>query len=219
MVKKWLLKQAAKHLILEAKKPVKLSELTYAGVDENGKRYYTWESLDQIPRCRFLEIERTNMYIDNKISPTSLEQLTHAIDKLATEIVVEKNQDKKIRFGAQIHHLASEIRFRDQYAIPKTVFVSLAALLCIREDETPEEYSAKIQAEKADQFEKELDAGNAFFLKTPTFKKLIPSLIMSEEAFKIHLARLEVQEVKERERLKIILSKDESSSTKKAKTA
>lgn len=218
-LKKWLLKKAANYLILESSKPIKTEDLNYIGVDSEGKRYYTWETLTDIPRNRYLEIERINVYIDNKISKNSLAQLSHAIDKTNHMLIKEKDQDKRITLHAQITALTNEIRFRDQYAIPKEVFISLASIICVREDEDPNKFSTTIQTEKTITFEKELDNGNAFFLKSPLSKELLPSLVMSEEAWSNHLGRLVIQETVEKQRLKTILSESESTNTESQKTS
>ncbi len=218
-VKKWLLRLAARQLITDKSKPIDVKDLIYVGCDSSGKRYYTWEQLTDIPRNRYLEIERINTYIDNKIGKVSLNTLCHAIEKINHAIIVETNKDKLVTLHAQLSSLVSEIRFRDQYAIPKEVFISLAALICVREDETPSTYSTSIQTEKTTIFEKELNEGNDFFLKTNHFKSLIPSLVMSEEAWSNHLHLLVSQEVAEKQRLTTILSESELQDIKKGKTS
>lgn len=213
-----LRKYAAKHLILEQSKPVLLKDLVYVGVDSDGKKYFSWEKMEDLPRNRFVEIEKTNMYIDNKISPQNLITLSSAIIDCNNALVHEKDDKKRGVLHAQIGALSLEISFREKYAIPSQVLVALASIVTIREDEDPSVYSQRIQTEKSETFSRELEKGNYFFLNTPIFKALIPSLIMSNDQWMIHLGKLVSQNKHELERLQTILSKRGSASTDNKRT-
>ena len=218
-LKTFLRKQAAQHLILEQKKPQLIKDLVFVGVDSEGKKYYSWEKLENIPRNRYIAIEQTNMYIDNKISPANLSSLSLAIIEVNQALIRENDPKKIALLHAQIDALASELTFRQKYAIPSQVLVALASIVTIREDEDPSVYSETIQTEKSETFAREMNIGNCFFLTSPIFKALIPSLLMSNEEWTIHLGSLALQEEHVKERLKTILSKSKSEATEKAKTA
>lgn len=203
---KFIEKRAINYFIARQCTPVKLTELDPIGYDSTGKRYFSWNQLEQIPRNRFIAMEQMRMYLDAKISPQTLQEISEAIVKLSQEIATEESVKKRSMQSAQITALATELTFREKYAIPREVLCAVAAIMSVREDEDPAIYNERIQTEKSDQFLKDLDTGNYFFLTSPTMGQLIPSLVMPTEDWKNHLAFLAVQAEPISQRLKTILS-------------
>lgn len=194
-----------------------INSLEQVGKDSNGAVYYSWKDLGEIPRERHLRIEGFTMFDEVKLSESSLDQILHAIDEINMKLPTEKNQDKKVRYHAQIAHLTGEIRFRMQGITPIEVLLNIAAALCVRHDEKPEEFSQVIHAQKVDLFKEELKKGNSFFFNSPTWIRLMPTLIMSTENWTEYMNKSILLAVREDQRLQTILSKNESKNTSEAK--
>lgn len=194
-----------------------LNTLEQVGKDQDGNIYYSWKDLGELPKDRHVRIEGFSMFDEVKLSEDSLDQILHAIDELNMKLPSEKNMDKKIRYHAQISHLTSEIRFRMKSITPIEVLLNIAACLCVRHDEDQHSFSQVIHQEKLDTFNRELKLGNDFFFKCQTWKRLMPSLIMSSENWGEYMSKSMLQAVREDQRLQIILSKKESKNTSQEK--
>lgn len=211
-----LRKQAAKYLLSQQNKPQKVADLKFAFVDSDGMRYYEWQTLSDIPQCRHLELSQMIGYSDARISPESLNVLCDEVDKRLHSIIAEKSEDKRRKSFAQSFALINEIRDRSSFSVPKDIMIRIAAIIICREDEDPEKFNLDIQNEKAAQFKKELNNGNAFFLKSLIMKELYNSYLGTTELLQRLLANWELEQRREVERLKILLQSDDykSSETK-----
>ena len=190
-----------------------INTLERIGSDSNGNSYYSWRDLGEIPRERHLRIEGFTMFDEVKLSPDSLHQILHAIDEINMKLPTEKNHDKKVRYHSQIAHLTGEIRFRMEGITPLEVLLNIAAALSVRQDEDPKTFSQVIHAEKVDQFKEDLKKGVDFFFNSQTWKRLVPTLIMSTENWSAYMTKSTLQAAREGQRLGIILSEKESKST------
>lgn len=195
-----------------------IDTLKMVGEDQDGNIYYSWDDLGLIPKARFTQIQTFSMFEENKLTPEALDEITHAIDKISAKVLSEKNEDKRVRFSSQIHHLCNELRFRAEYVTPTSVLLNMAACMCVRHDEDPNGFSQIVHDEKLKVFQQEVERGNDFFFKTQSWGKLMPSFVMSKKNWAAHLMNSEVQLQNEKKRLGIILSEQglkTSSETKK----
>ncbi len=216
---KLIRKAAAKYLLSQQNKPQQLSDLKYAFVDSEGMRYYQWEQLSEIPVCRHSELMQMVGYSDAKISPESLANLCDEIDKRNHGLITEKVAGNKQKLHAQMFALTNEIRDRSSFSVPKTIMVRMAAALICREDEDPNKFNAQQNEEKVIQFTKDLNNGNAFFLKSSLMKQLYNSLLGTRELFAELLQNWELDQRRELERLKIILQRENSKSEEQMKSS
>jgi hypothetical protein len=184
-------------------------------VDSKGTRYYSWENLTDIPKSRYTKLEIFTMWADARISAPTLDEITTEINKQALATLNEKEPEKKQKQVTAITFLCEEINRRARYAIPPDVLINMAALLVVREDENPDQFSEKIQEEKYQQFVADKNAGHTFFLTFPIFNKLHPQLIGIDQQPTQLLSKWERDIQQQKDRLMTISSFTESKSTKK----
>lgn len=213
VVKKW----ASEYWISENNKSESLKDLTFVFIDSEGKRYYSWESMDKVPTNRINELIGLGMWAEAKISPESLQELSEEITKNNFEIIKGGKPDEQRRRHARITALCEEMVNRKTYAIPAQVTIAMAAMLCVREDENPNEISNRIQEQKISTFIKEKNNGNTFFLEFPIFKSLLKQLVgIDVDATKL-LLKWEQDSQRQKERLAILSQQNESRTTTKTK--
>lgn len=210
-------KLAAKHLLSIQNKPIQLRDLDFAFVDTDGIRYYEWASLSDIPVCRHTELMQMIGYSDAKISEQTLSVLCDEIDKRNHGIINEKSTANRQKLHAQMFALTNEIRDRSAFSVPKSIMIRMSSILVCREDEDPNKFNTTVNEEKVAQFTKDLNNGNAFFLKTRQMKELYSSLLGTQELLTQHLQNWELEHKKEIQRLKIISQSDDYNSDEKTK--
>lgn len=214
----FLIKAIYSHYISQRPDKIKASELTFVGMDENGNRYYSWDELDKIPKCRVDELQNLSLMDEMKLTKDQVFSLCFAIIQNNEKTLAEKDQKKAVMMRSQIDALANEIMWRAENLTPSTLILEMAAILCIREDETPDQFTVRIQDEKVKQFKSESDKGNFFFIEHQAFNSLKPSLVMSGEEFKKHWNILIAQELHNERRLATILQEKSSDNESKATT-
>lgn len=185
-------------------KQIKAESLTPIGVDSKGNRYYSWESLDQMPKVRSNKLQDFAIFSDMKMTVESLFELTDKIMELNEKVAVEKNKKVKTRLHAQIAALAQEMQWRTTEDTPLDIILNMAAILAVREDEKPMKFDRLIHEEKVKQFSIEDQEGNFFFLSHELFKTLHPSLVMSGDEYKKHWNNLAYQKAYQKKRSGII---------------
>lgn len=210
---KFIRRLAAEHILNERNKPTELKSLDFAFIDSEGKRYYTWKDLTQLPVCRFQKLESFLMFHSAKIAPDTLENIIAKIAELNLEIPNQTDKKKIVNAHTKIAALCNEVQFRAEYITPEETFFSISAILLVREDEQPDELKNHIFDEKVIQLKKEAENGNTFFLKCPTLLELMPSLIGTVESWTELSMKWERQKEREIKRLETIFG--HSSSEKK----
>lgn len=217
MIKTWLRKQAAIYLIEKAKTPIGKESMQFAGVDHEGRKYYTWPELKNIPTCRLQEIEALGYFADAAINKENLQSLARSIQQVNQELIAEKTEKNKPILHARISALADELMFRNDYIIPKSITCQIAAVIFVREDEPSEKYVQHIQDEKAATFEKMVNDGAAFFFDTPIMKTVLSSYIGQD----VKLQTLSLLWTRDKEnqlrRMEVIMSGKGSGSTSKTR--
>lgn len=214
---KALRKWAAAYLIENKQKPQSLQDLDYAFVDSDGMRYYTWGDRSMLPQERLIEMEGVMMLAQSNIGPESLKNIAAIINEINMKAANEEDKKIKSMLHAQISAYTNELVFRSKYAPPKSVFISLAAMLTCREDEQPMKFTKNIYTEKCETFEKMSDEGHSFFFNTPILKELLMSYVGTEGWYKRLSERWEYEARHEAMRSELISSFTKSSDTKKKK--
>jgi len=218
MIKPWIRKQIAEWWISNRPKQIKANDLTFIGVDANGKRYYSWSEFDQIPKCRISELQSFALFDDMKLTHETLSQIISACHELLEKSLVEKDAKKKTKMHAQLFALLEEITWRAQHDTPIDIVTNMAAILAVREDENPNKFSATTHDEKVEQFKTEERNGNFFFTMHKAFNQLKPSLAMSAEEWKQHYSQEIFRQIQNDTRLKTIFPGKSSESEKKQTT-
>ena len=160
---KTLRKWAAAYLIENKQKPVTHTDLTFAGVDSNGTKYYTWEDLSLFPNVRRIKLHQAAMFYDAKLTPESIEKITERINEAAEALRTQDDAKKKGAIVAQIMAYTQELHRREEYAIPEHWHVQVAGLLNVTEKEDPAKWDSELHNAKCAQLQVELHSGNAFF--------------------------------------------------------
>lgn len=218
MIKRWIRKLVAQWWIDNQPEQIKASDLKFIGVDGNGKRYYSWEDMEHIPKCRIGELQSFAMFDELKLTPDNLGQLILAIQELLEKSLAEKDKKKVTKMHAQMFALLEEITWRTKFDTPIDIFTNMAAVLCVREDENPNKFLNSIQEEKVEQFKTEEKNGNFFFTTHKVFNQLKPSLAMSGSEWKTHYNRVILQAHQNELRLKTILQENASEGERKQTT-
>jgi len=213
-----IVKALYNHYLSKRPKQIKAADLSFIGMDANGKKYYSWDELDQIPKCRVDELQNLSLMDEMKLSQENVFAICTAIIDNNEKSVAEKNGKKATMLRSQIDALANEIMWRSQNLTPSDLLLEMASVLAIREDENPSKFSVKIQDEKKTQFDKETKNGNFFFMNHKAFNSLKPSLIMSEDEYKKHWNKLIQQRLHNEKRLATILQEKQSGNESKATT-
>jgi len=197
-------KLAAKQLISERNKPQSVKDLDFVFVDSDGNRYYSWQDLTQIPLVRNVKLLTFLEFDAAKIAPKSLRNIAENIAKFNLDIPNQSEQKKRVEAHSKIAHLCSELLFREEYVTPEETFYNIAALIIVREDESPDTFNQRTFDQKMGVFRAEAAKGNSFFLKSPVMIKLWPWLTGTEESLSMLSKAWIFDQRKEMERIKII---------------
>jgi hypothetical protein len=180
-------------------------EMEPIGCDSNGKRYYSWKDLEELPKSRANQLQNFAVFDDMKMTVENLFSLTDTIIEINHKLATEANQKIRTRLHAQIGALCAEMQWRSTEDTPIDIIMNIAAVLAVREDENPAKFSRIIQEEKVKQFGTEEGEGNFFFLNHRAIQALKPSLIMSAEELRQHLNNLALLKATQDKRSGIIL--------------
>lgn len=194
IVPKFIRKWAAGYLL--SQKPEWAKEMIFQFVDSKGVKYYGWDELIYLPKARMTALESLLMWVDARISPDTLKELTDALVKANADAVAEKDPTKRAKIHATINVLAREIGDRGKYTIPEDVFIRMVAVMSVREDEDPGVFVASVNEEKFVQFKEDFRNGHGFFFDSPMLVRLRGSYLGIEES----AAELLIRWARDRER-------------------
>lgn len=153
-------------------KPKGFDDLEYKFIDSNGKRYYVWKEILDLPLSRKPHLDKAQMELSRMMTG---DELTNFLDKQKELIEDAINEpSKRAKNLAAIMMQNEEIRMRNELLFHKEIFIDLIACITIREDELPERFDQEIHSEKVKQFMDDSESGLAFFLQKSGLSKLIP---------------------------------------------
>lgn len=205
-LKRFLLRAAARQMITDKQKPITHSDLKYIGVDSEGVRYYGFEDLSLLPNCRRIELEKAAMFMDAKLDPDTIASITEQITLTGEQMRGEKDEKKRGALQAKIIAYTDELSRREKYGTSKHFHIEIASILNISENEIPTKIDREAHNLKSVQFEKELDAGNAFFFRNPMYCALLNLSLGIETNLQMLYAGWDQDEKISKERLKAISS-------------
>lgn len=184
--------------------------LAYAAPD--GRAYYTWPDLSDVPAVRVKHIERNLIWLDARVTKKTVEEFGEDMTKALATICQENDQNKRWQESTKLGALYNEIILRAAMVIPEDLYYDLAASLVVAEDEDPRGFDEGVHHRKMNMMKAGAREGAAFFLGTPIQRKLLGSLLSSEAGF----SELSTSWTMDRERAVIareVLSSKEGSST------
>lgn len=163
LIGKWLLKQ----YLLEHKKTTELSDLEFAFLAPDGKRYYRFPSNTMMPFLRVSKQQDFLIYLSSALSESELESLLNEMDKALTEgLTAGKN-------AAKIGSLIQQIRERKNKCVQTELMVNIVAVSLIREDERPSVFDNEIHMQKVAMLLTEADKVDSFFFQLTELKNLL----------------------------------------------
>lgn len=184
---KWFWRQFAKYQQKRDKgnKP----ELIYAFTDTDGNRYYTWTEDDMIPVCRYQKLQNLIMHLELNLAPKQLDELVDAIQTQLHKLMTAKNDTDRAKIGAKLSAFTNEMEMRKEYCMPAEIMTEIAAVYAVRQDENANEIVERIQSEKVDQFNADINKGVDFFFRLPKLVRLMNWSEMSSDALQVYLKK------------------------------
>ena len=150
----------------------------------DGRAYYTWPDLSNLPAIRTKQLERTMIWMDARTTGKTLEEFGEDQAKALAAICAENDKSKRWTLSTKLGALYQELVMRGSNVIPEDLYYDLAATLAIAEDENPSGFDGTIHQRKMDMMKESARDGAAFFLTLPILKSLLGSLLSSEAGFR-----------------------------------
>jgi len=153
-------------------KPKGFDDLEYKFIDSEGRRYYVWKEILDIPLSRKPHLDKAQMELSRMMTG---EELTAFLDEQKELIEGAINEPaKRAKNLAAIMMQNEEIRMRNELLFHKEIFIDLIACITVREDEVPERFDQEIHDQKVKRFMDDSETGLSFFLQKSGLAKLIP---------------------------------------------
>lgn len=168
------------------RKPKDFSKLSFAFIDSNGKRYYTWDDKTDIPIKRMQAIQVCMLEQQACLTGNELHVFLNAMDK-ALERVLTPRKGEKVSGLAEVGYLLTEMRLRKDNLVHEEILFKMLALTFVREDEDFTHTDEEIQKQKIQQFKKDADGGLHDFFYGSALKEFIPFANMSAQELKEHI--------------------------------
>lgn len=166
--------------VKEVAKPILKTDLRYIFTDLQGKKYYEFSQDKPLPLERFGEQSRL---LQSYTKGFSLEEQTLMFDEMKKSLA---NGLKDTKMISRIAFLIGEMEERAGMRIHTELLYEIVAVQWVREDEMPETFNSKIQAEKVSAFKEYVaEHGSYFFFRSAPLKKLNQLLNMSESEWTI----------------------------------
>lgn len=181
----------------------------YSGTD--GRAYYTWADIADMPPVRQKHIERCLKMADAGIGEKTLNALCDVAEEAIMGTLKAGKIEERSKACAKAAHAIGEIRNRPKEIIPEEVYYDLAAVFVVREDEDPRAFDPGIHAQKIEMLTKAGRAGHTFFTSPPAWRKLLGSSLTTEAAYMELLSSWTAQRL----RLEAVLSRSGKSFSSK----
>jgi hypothetical protein len=153
--------------------------------DLEGRSYYAWPDVSELPRQRRLEVDTIMLWIDAGRPLKATEEIGDAIKAQASRAAESKNPKDRSDALAAIFKLSDELLMRTSL-IPEECIYALCAATCVREGEDPAVVDRKTHQEKIETFRLAGRAGHAFFT-TPIQAASLGVLYSTEAAWQQRL--------------------------------
>lgn len=170
-----------KYLLTKNGNKITKDNLTFKFFDLDGNAYYEFPKDTALPIDRVAEMKKLVMWLSSGMEGKELDELLEAMDKALTE-GIKQGKGGAAKVGYMIH----EMRERKKMVIHDELFYRFIAIHFVRGDESPNEYSPKIQAEKVEAFKKLNKLDDAFFLNIQQYLSVLSlSNITHEELLRL----------------------------------
>lgn len=188
-------------------RPVQLKDLAFAFTGTDGRAYYTFQDIGQLPSCRSSKVGQLLSWADAGFSRKTAEEIGNAITaQHMAALRAAANPERLARELAKATTLVEELFTRGRDVIPEDIYHEIAAALAIREDEDPAELDAVIQAQKAAMMREAGRAGVPFGILLPSFGSIIGPSLTTKDAFSALLLSWSSTEARRRAILQAIAS-------------
>jgi hypothetical protein len=154
--------------------------VAFSGLD--GRSYWTWQDLGEMPPVRQKHIERCLKFADAGIGEKALNELCDLAEAANMDAMKATKADLKSKAHSKVAYLIGEIRNRPRNVIPEEVYMDMAAVFAVREDEDPRKFDPAIHGQKIEMLTKAMKDGHDFFGVLPALKTLLGSLLTTEAA-------------------------------------
>lgn len=179
----------------------------FAFHDLQGRSYYAWPDVSELPRMRRLEVDTVAQWIDAGRPETAIKEITEAIRNAASKAAEAKASKDRSQHLAAIFKLSEELGMRGDL-VPEECIYALCAATCVREGEDPTAMDRKTHQEKIETFREAGRAGHLFFF-TPTSKAFLGALYTTESAWRQRLLEYLRAEARHKAVLKVTTSGSE----------
>lgn len=170
----------------------------------DGRIYYTWPDLGDLPAIRTKQIERTMIWLDARTTRKSLEEYGEDQAKALATICKEKDEQKRWAASTKLGALYQELILRGNAVVPEFLYYDLAATLAIADNENPHTWDAPTHERKKQMMMDGAREGAAFFLGLPILKSLLGSYLSSEEGFKELLTSWMMREARKKQARQVL---------------
>lgn len=155
-------------------------QVAFSGPD--GRAYYSWQDIGEMTPVRQKHIERCLKMADAGIGEKMLSELCDMGEAANLEALKASDKAAKSKAHARVGYIFGEIRNRSREVIPEEVYMDMAAIFAVREDEDPRTFDPAIHGQKIEMLTKAMKDGHDFFGKLPALKTLLGSLLTTEAA-------------------------------------
>lgn len=179
-VQRYALKYAAKHQQI---KPLGFDALEYRFTDNEGRKYYHFAKLFDLPLDRLSEIEVTLSEMQAGLSYEEKKDVYGHMHKVLEKFIASIRGNKfDTKALGQFTLLIEESNRREQLLIHRDLMYKMMALVYVREDENIHTVDAQLLKEKVKYFQQEIEQGGnlSSFFGSQTFSALLPWSTLSE---------------------------------------
>jgi len=158
--------------------------MVFAFHGPDGKAYYSWKDVADIPPVRLKRIEEILLWVDAKTTRSTLEKLADDVNKQLLKVVAGKKPEDRSAEAAKVSVLLAETLLRASHVIPEELYYQMAACCIIREDENAKAFDEPTHEAKTAMLRAAGQAGATFFTRAATFKQLLGAWLTSEDGFR-----------------------------------
>lgn len=168
-------------------------------VDSEGRKYFSYLSMDDCPLPRYEQLQITLQELDNRISYTDLDLFADTILKIAND---EKRKTKVTDLGS----MALALKKRRELLYEPELMFKMCSILYIREDQDPAVWDEDLEKGKIEQFKKDSRAGLYDFFYSAGLRNYLPGSTQSKsESMQLQELENQTEQIAEFQKLLAIL--------------
>lgn len=159
--------------------------LVYAFTDSNGRRYFRFDNLKNMPLALLEKLNELQEQMTCKIPARDLDGWIECVEKALND---EKKKDKITSVG----YWLGVLKERREVLFEPTILTEIAALLYIREDENPCYYNSDLHKEKFEMLWNDSKEGALLydFFQQSGLNGYIPSVDITRENWNTYLEQV-----------------------------